>query len=173
MVFVHNIVVESMMDTWFDWSKELDKGGSSVITSLKILMNSPVMLFLFDICLNCFSMCKPSFSNTLCKMNRVLKNVGPLFNGIDIVIHIITRLYCIWKHPDHITNILCSSDQIQTFDVINDMSNSDHHQVRSIKAMGQLIKMVVASQTIDQTTCKLGNSIEGWHSVVVKVRMNS
>ena len=169
MVLMHNIVVESMMDTWFNRSKKFDKGSSSVITSFKVLMNSPIMLFLFDICLDCFSMCKPSFSNTLSKVDRMLENVGPLFNGTDIIIHIITRLDCIWKHPNHITDILCSSDQIQTLDVINDMSNSNHHQVRSIKAVGQFIKMVVASQTIDQTSCKLGNRIERWHSVVVKV----
>ena len=45
--------------------------------------------------------------------------------------------------------------------------------MRSIEAVGQLIKVVVASQTIDQTCRKLGNCIERWHSIVVKVRMNS
>ena len=127
MVFVHNIVVESMVDTWFDWSKKFDKGSSSIITSFKVLMNSPVMLLFLDICLDCFSMRKPSLSNTFSKMNWMLENVSPLFDGIDIIIHIITRLDCIWKHPDHITDIFCSSDQVQTLDIINDMSNSNHH----------------------------------------------
>ena len=60
MVFVHNIMVESMVDTWFDWSKELDKGGSSVITSIEPVSRSPVLLFFMNSFLYFCTMENPS-----------------------------------------------------------------------------------------------------------------
>ena len=96
MMLMDLIMVESMVNARLNRSEEFNQSSGSVISSFEILVNRPIMLFFFNISLDCFSMCKPSLSYTFSEMDWVLKNISPLLNSIYIIIHMITRLDCIW-----------------------------------------------------------------------------
>ena len=104
-VVAYEVVVECVMNTWLNWSEKFNKSCSSVITSFKVLMSCPVMLFLLNVGLDRLSMSEPSLGDSFGQVDRMLEYISPVFDGINIVIHVVTVLDGVWQHPDDITNI--------------------------------------------------------------------
>ena len=104
-VVVYEVVVECVVNTWLNRSKKFNESCSSVVTSFKVLVSCPVVLFLFNVGLDCLSVSEPSLGDSFGQVDRMLEDISPMFDGINIVIHVVTVLDSVWQHPDDITNI--------------------------------------------------------------------
>ena len=76
---------------------------------------------------NCFldfiSVEEPSLCNKLGKLNWMVENFSPLFNGCDVIVHALASLDGIREHPYHFTDILNTRDKFQVLEIVKSVLN--------------------------------------------------
>ena len=101
-----------------DWSQKIDKSGSSVVSSIEPVTRRPVCLFFMNGLLYFGSVENPSLINGLNKGERVMEDISPFLDGINIVLNTLTVLYGVWEHPDDSSDVFDSINEVEVLEVI-------------------------------------------------------
>ena len=158
----HSKVVHVMVASRSNWSKQVDKGSGCIITSIKVSLSMPVFLLLMDCLFDLSAVEEPSPGDKLGEFNWMAENISPVLNGGDVLVHSFACLNGVWEHPDNLSNVLNSSDELQVLEVIKSHFNLVDEVVTSLEAVLELDQVVMACETIDKTRSEVWHSIKGW-----------
>ena len=106
-----------IMET-FDWSQKINKGCSSVITSIEPVSRSPVLLFFMNSLLHFCTMENPSSVNSFNQSEWMMENISPFLNSSDITLDPFAMLYSVWKHPNDLSNVFYSINKVEVLEII-------------------------------------------------------
>jgi len=104
----------------------------------------------------------PSLSNSLDQFGWVLEDISPGHDGAHIVIHTFAARDGVWEHPDDVTEVLDTLDEVQSFKVSHSFLGVISKRLDVFHACAELFKMVITSKSINQTGHEVWDQVERW-----------
>ena len=123
-------------------------------------------MLLSDGLLDFGSVDQPSLGHEFTELNWVVEDFGPFFDGGNVFVHAFTGLDSVWKHPDNLANVFDTSDEFQVLEIIEGLLGFIDNWFLAFEAALKLNEVVVSGQAVNESSCKVGNCIQGWKAYV-------
>ena len=104
---------------------------------------------------------EPVLADGLSERLGLLEDGSPCLNFGNVGIHTLTALDGVRKRPDDLTEVLSSLNWVQSLDVREGHFGLLDEDITSSHAGLELIKMVVASEAVDEASNEVRDGVEG------------
>lgn len=144
-----------------DRSDQSGEDISGLLTSVKVLLGSPVGFLFGDISLDLGSVEEPVLADNLCELDWLLEDGSPGLDGGDVGVHALAARDGFWEDPEDVADRLKTSDDLSALDVFESSLDVLDQRLDVGHAGAQLFEVVVSGEAVDKAGGEVGNEVQG------------